>query len=529
MKPIFVLSILSLAAFIQVINGEDATFGNVVNVFNAKCTEKKVPVKSLDFMVKIASNVDQVEQNLKAPAKQFMSEEKVTNILKQMPDEMTVLKLKLETGARDFVHSVIDWVNNEQASIEKLNHEVAAALAFAPHSEDFKTAFNHWAADKNTKVDHLKKAAGSIDAMQAYFSQLHATFENEMAEAEKVKSNIEHGMNSANTEFDKLHGTNSEAAQKIIEQARLHMTTVTENQAKLLIHLGALKAVLDEYNEERTAWAKYVVGINDSFELVTFDKVAKVFKTKCTEKKVPVKSLDFMVKISPNVNQFEQHLKVPMKQLMSEEKVANILKQMPDEMTVLKLKLETGARDLIHSIIDWANNEQISIEKLNYKVASALAFKPHNEEFKKAFSHWVTDKNTKADHLKKAAGGIDAMQAYYNQLHAAFDKEMTEAQNLRSNIEQGIVSANAVFDKLHGTNSEAAQKIVEEARLKLSTVTENQTKLVKHLNIVMTILSEYNAQRSSWAEYVVGKLDSIHLPSATHVDSLIDILNSLKL
>lgn len=205
-------------------------------------------------MVKISPNVDQIKQNFQAPTKHFMSEEKVANILKQMPDQMTVLKLKLETGARDYVQSVIDWVNTEQASIEKLNHEVAAALAFEPHSEDFKKAFSQWAADKNAKVDHLKKVESSVDAMQAYYKEVHATFENEMAEAEKAKSNIEKTMNAANAAFDKL-SSKTEAAEKIVEEARLHMTTVYENQARLSIHLNGLKEVLNDYNEERTGLA----------------------------------------------------------------------------------------------------------------------------------------------------------------------------------------------------------------------------------------------------------------------------------
>lgn len=199
-----------------------------------------------------------------------------------------------------------------------------------------------------------------------------------------------------------------------------------------------------------------------------------------------------MSKIAPNVNQIEQNLKVPMKPMMSEEKIENILKEMPDQMTVLKLKLETGARDFVWSFIDWVNKEQIKIEELNHQVASALAFKPHNEEFKKAFAHWVADKNTIAEHLKNVESSAHAMRAYYKELHATFDKEITEVQTLRSNIEHGIVSANAVLDKLHGTNTEAAQTIVEDARLKMFAVTK-----VKHLNAVMTVASAAYGQNIS--------------------------------
>lgn len=236
-----------------------------------------------------------------------------------------------------------------------------------------------------------------------------------------------------------------------------------------------------------------------------------------------------MVQIASNVDQVKQHLNVPMKEFMSEGKIANILKEMPDKMTILKLKLETGARDFVHSNIDSINAEQIAIEKLNHEVANVLAYQPNNEAFKKAFSHWAADKHTKVDHLKKVEGSIPAMQSYYNQLHTTFEKHMSEVEKARSNIEQGIVSANVAFDKLHGSNSKVTKEIVEEARLKMDTVTENQAKMRKHLGIVMTVLIDYDVQRTIWAEYIIGKKDSVVVPPPTHVDEVISSFNSFKL
>lgn len=242
----------------KVTKGEDVTFVKVVKAFYTKCIKMKVPVKSLDFMVKIVPNVSQLEQKLKTPMKPFIREDK----MKGISDKMTHLRQKLDTESYNFIESSIGSITFQQIAIEKLNNKILTALEFKMHNEDFKKEFYRWTIEKLTKIDRLRDVEKNVDSMYLWYSHFRATFQKEMSEAEKVKTNIRHSMDSAKVAFDKF-----DMSEAMATELKLHLSTVTEHLAKLLEHLKIVNEIVNDYNAQRIEWAEYLIGLKDSIEV----------------------------------------------------------------------------------------------------------------------------------------------------------------------------------------------------------------------------------------------------------------------
>ncbi|XP_031623830.1 uncharacterized protein LOC116341101 [Contarinia nasturtii] len=275
MKSSIIWTIVFLLLFIQLINSEqDLTFSNFVDKFNKKAAKKGFNMGSrLLFIVQISNTVDKLKKKLEAPRKEFMNSKKLRDLLRRIPNDLTVNVFEpAEINARGFIEHSVTSINNSQiVDIPNAGKEVCSEIAVKPpifYDKVFDNWFKVWDHDP-INAEHVREVEKELKDMTIIYESLLNRFNEIMKSVEAAEAGIQYYWKFINREFDRLlkldrKQPDAAKAKEIMVALQPLLEKIFQQQQLLIQHLGGVKCVLGDYNENRIRWVEFLMSMRES-------------------------------------------------------------------------------------------------------------------------------------------------------------------------------------------------------------------------------------------------------------------------
>ncbi|XP_031629542.1 uncharacterized protein LOC116344865 [Contarinia nasturtii] len=516
MKTILFLTFLSL--FTQLIHGQDLTIPMVLDKFYAKAsTASPNPIKTkLNFMLQITNNVKQIKTKLEVPVNVFMDATKMSQVLAKVPESMTING----TNARKYISDIIGSINIHQIeTIKELNDDIC--LGFSNQLPNYDKDFNNWYQKWNQKpVDkkHLQKIEQNRKMLGKVFEDFCGMFRNGMKTVNDANVILNKYINLGQTSFDGIKKLkNSRDTMKAIDDLVPILQIILKQQEELIKSLGYVQSTLYLYNGQRSKWLDFLINLRDSpfsnrqsirqlmakDEELTISLVLNSFYAKAAKSGIAMKSkLDFILKISNNIDQIQSKLKTPVTEFMNETIIGQITSKIPENLTVMG----RNARSYLLEEIESVNILQIvMIKEFNDEICYGFSNKMPNK-YDKTFENWFKQWNPKPpnkNHVQRVDKYRPTMETIYEKFNRNFDKGIKEAEAARMTLDNSInfVKSSLMTDFLQSTTAtlQKTTNAIEE----LGKLRKQQEQLIKYLGNVQSILHMYNTQRLKWIDFLV--------------------------
>lgn len=236
----------------------------------------------------------------------------------------------------------------------------------------------------------------------------------------------------------------------------------------------------------------------NSEEDPTFFTILEIFYAKAEHMK---SKLDFMLNITDNINEHKDKLEVPEN---------DFIETKPRDQA-MRYIAGGGTRSFLIKKSDLFNQRQTTIiPKLNEEICSFMAFKSVNkyDNFIGSFEQWV-HKSTDTKHVQQVENNLESMKSKFNEFHQKFNYFMITADKLRASIKTDIASVNSLYENLSKTReSKTVAQMTEKVEWITDIVVYEQTNLIATLRNVICVLFNYNEQRITWAEFLIGMRNS---------------------
>ncbi|XP_031640048.1 uncharacterized protein LOC116352012 [Contarinia nasturtii] len=174
MKPILLLSFLSLSLLIQFINCEgDLTFSLILDKFYEKASEEGVTIKKpqLDFVLNIASDINEIQNKFQVSAMDTVPK------MRKMPN---TFKMKQKSdGIKDMINLAI---GDELVKIRNIYVDILEAIVYKPaikYDQVLENWLTLWSRDPMDK-EHVKNVNGQISKMKKLVGKVQEKFNKEI-------------------------------------------------------------------------------------------------------------------------------------------------------------------------------------------------------------------------------------------------------------------------------------------------------------------------------------------------------------
>lgn len=244
---------------------DDETFFSLLERFYVKAEEKNIKMRpNLDFMIKISDNIDEIKLHFEAPAKEYISNEKRNQFLKQIPKNLKIN----ENDAQKLLFREISSINYVQTTrLIFQNINICGEIAFKPphkYDKDLHEFFEQWVKNSISKK-HVKRVKKQSKFMRLEYSELHDQFTEEMKMVDKIRANIEMDMTLASSLFEKLiEATDSNQIDKITIETESVLSKINSQQYDLIENLRNVSTTLNKYNRRRIVWEEVLIGMRKS-------------------------------------------------------------------------------------------------------------------------------------------------------------------------------------------------------------------------------------------------------------------------
>lgn len=234
------------------------------------------------------------------------------------------------------------------------------------------------------------------------------------------------------------------------------------------------------------------------------------FYSKAETKKVQLRpQLDFLLKLTENEDEIKIKLNNLISRPVNSKKIKQALEWIPANMKIIGKNAHTVLSETIRLI----NNEHMEqIKNLKASVYSQVIFdspSKYDVNFDIMFEKWE-HKPIDVKHLKKVSDDINTMKIQYHNLQANFNKQVQKLDALQTKIDTDVSYTNDLLDALLGMHSlEQMMKTITTFERIKDRISNHRTQLIQILENLKKILSIYNIERISYAEYLIGMKESL--------------------
>ncbi|XP_031641046.1 uncharacterized protein LOC116352526 [Contarinia nasturtii] len=254
-----------LLLFVQIISAEHVTFERVVESFIAKAKVKKIKLNStLDFMLQISENVVAFEYLCSKGMPAFITDEKKIEVLAKVPERMEINGI----NASAFLAKEISSINcTLKTTFKQLCDNVIKGLNFnspGVYDDTFDVSFNKW-NDRPAKRADVERIQKHLKTMIEQHTKLKNKFDTYSQARFDTRIELGKQINYCREHFDLLINTNnSEQATSIINSSILPtLEQINEFKAAKQIHLREIQFTVSKYNQQRVAWAQFLIGTKE--------------------------------------------------------------------------------------------------------------------------------------------------------------------------------------------------------------------------------------------------------------------------
>lgn len=494
----------------QSINGQNLTVSMVLDNFYAKSAASPKPVKTkFDFMLRITNNVEQIKTKLEVPINFFMDSAKVNQILSKLPETMKIKGL----NARTYLSDQIDSINlHQMETIKELNMDIC--FAFSNQLPYYDKTFNNWYQQWNKKPadkKHLQNIEQNRKKIGKIFEEFNGMFRNGMKTVNEASTLLSKYINLGRSTFDNIEKLKNpqEAVKAIVDLVPI-LEKISKQQEELIKSLGNVQSTLYLYNAQRIKWLDFLIElrktpfserqvITKEIEL-TYSLVLNRFYEKAARSGIVMKKkLDFILKISKNIDEIRRKLEVPVNMFLSDPEIGQISPKIPENLNILG----RNARSYLLEEIELVNVLQIVIKELNDEICFGFSDKMLNK-YDKSFDNWFKQWNPKSpnkSHVQLVEKYRKIMEIVYEKINKNFEMEINKVDDARQQCEDSIKFTKSSFNKELQSiiTSEKAIKAIEQ----LGKLRKQQEQLIKFLGNVQSILHMYNVQRLKWMDFLI--------------------------
>ncbi|XP_031638616.1 uncharacterized protein LOC116350811 [Contarinia nasturtii] len=229
-------------------------------------------------------------------------------------------------------------------------------------------------------------------------------------------------------------------------------------------------------------------------EFVKFDLVAKKFYKLSKVIKSP--QLDFLLKITKDTNAIKKKLdKLPRKNVIDPKVAENIIYYVPEDLKFNGISAREILRGKVKSINDMEIN---TVPQLDAQICNKMAYEILDGDINKFYETWASSGYTDNSHLKKVEQNIGRMKTKFENWQKNFDKNMKEADIIRTTIKSMFSEKTAIVEAANGNAEKKIDALFEKILLK-------ESELVGKLTNANEILRLYNEERLVWTEFIMGK------------------------
>ncbi|XP_031623825.1 uncharacterized protein LOC116341098 [Contarinia nasturtii] len=251
--------------YVQIISAEHVKFEQVVESFIAKAKVKKIKLNStLDFMLQISEKVVAFEFLCSKGMPAFITNEKKIEVLAKVPERMEIHGI----NARAFFAKEFSSINfTLKTTFKQLCDNIIERLNFnspGVYDDTFDVSFNKW-NDRPAKSADVERIQKHWKTMIEQHKKLKNKFDTQTQAKMDTGIKLKTQLNDCRNYFNLLKNANTTERATSLINSRILATLEKINdfwEAKK-IHLADIQFTVSKYNQQRVAWAQFLIGTKE--------------------------------------------------------------------------------------------------------------------------------------------------------------------------------------------------------------------------------------------------------------------------
>lgn len=232
-----------------------------MNELHVKANRSKIKMRSnLQFIVQFLDNINEIQTEIVAFNKTFINEFQKQQMLAKVSFDMKIDNL----NAKHVLLCKIDFINiTTRRRITMSIHQICLEIAskFPGRYElNFEKSFWNWVKNPTNRT-HIERINNDLYIMEALYSRLVKLFNRKLLQIRETKASLESDLVKANLLVDKFLRAVTKKSRKYIEEMEAILDNITIHTGNLEQKLDQLLHILNYYNEQRSDWAQFLIGM----------------------------------------------------------------------------------------------------------------------------------------------------------------------------------------------------------------------------------------------------------------------------
>lgn len=267
----------------MVYSADDPTYLSLLEIFLAKADGNVTGMRQrLNFTLNLSKDMDKIKTKIVDAGKVFLSPSKREQVLARVPKTIFITADQQRVIAHYLLNKRFVTIYHSTVKIKKITNEILSEIALKPLNqidEHFDRWYRRW--DPNCiDNDHIAKIKENIRSIASVYEQIHGHFMKDMRVVNEVKANLDMLIGLAYSSIERLLNSTVSAKQfyqetELIEERTDLLTVILGDldpileripiqQDLLTRKLIKLNNWLVKYNEKRTIWAEFMIGMDIS-------------------------------------------------------------------------------------------------------------------------------------------------------------------------------------------------------------------------------------------------------------------------
>lgn len=210
--------------------------------------------------------------------------------------------------------------------------------------------------------------------------------------------------------------------------------------------------------------------------------------------------MDFMLKISNDVDKIKKAIdNTRYVNLINPQDGQKILDHMPVDMKFGQY----NAIEVLNGQIKRINElETKTIREIDESISNLLSFAIIDPDLNSFYSTWTKFGYMDKSHVARVESNYGRMKVKFESWQDTFNKNIKNANKLRGELK---TSFNAKLEQIKAANAANPRALYET----LDKILDKLNKMEGSLNTAAKVLRQYNDARVEWAEYIMGKVDTL--------------------
>lgn len=249
---------------------KSVSFSEFIGKFCEKASGQGVNLKPrLEFMLHISNSVEKIQPEfLPNKTKLFVNYTDLATIKAKVPEGMVIKK----KNARDSLAKAIGQINlNRTLNTEQIYRDIYAALGpqyFENYNELFDDKFKQW-LNKSINKAQFENVAEGIPTMANQHQKLIGKFSKALKEIKRFKQDVDKFIDFAYPMIKSLLKSTCFKDQKeFVGQLDDYIIEIVKSQTQLSKSYKKLDEVLKQYNQKRSEWAEFFIGMRSSVAVI---------------------------------------------------------------------------------------------------------------------------------------------------------------------------------------------------------------------------------------------------------------------